>query len=104
MRPAFHAGRWEDCDRLVEIALERFGHIDVLVNNAGMSPLYPSITELTEELYDKTLAVNLKGPFRLTSLVGARMARGDGCSIINVSSVASVQPSPAELPYGAACA
>ncbi len=98
----FHAGRWDDCDRLVDTAFERFGRIDVLVNNAGMSPLYPSITELSEELYDKTLAVNLKGPFRLTSLVGARMAEGDGGSIINVSSVASVQPSPIELPYGAA--
>ncbi len=98
----FHAGHWNDCDRLVETALERFGRIDVLVNNAGMSPLYPSIAELSEELYDKTLAVNLKGPFRLTALVGARMAEGDGGSIINVSSVASVQPSPIELPYGAA--
>jgi NAD(P)-dependent dehydrogenase (short-subunit alcohol dehydrogenase family) len=98
----FHAGRWDDCDRLVETVFAHFGRIDVLVNNAGMSPLYPSITELSEELYDKTLAVNLKGPFRLTSLVGARMAQADGGSIINVSSVASVQPSPVELPYGAA--
>jgi len=98
----FHAGRWNDCDRLVETVLEHFGRIDVLVNNAGMSPLYPSISELSEELYDKTLAVNLKGPFRLTSLVGAKMAEGNGGSIINVSSVASVQPSPTELPYAAA--
>ena len=98
----FHAGRWEDCDRLVETACGRFGGIDVLVNNAGMSPLYPSLVELTEELYDKTLAVNLKGPFRLTSLVGTRMAEGDGGSIINVSSVAAVTPSAIELPYGAA--
>ncbi len=99
---AFHAGRWDDCDRLVETALERFGRIDVLVNNAGMSPLYPSLAELSEELYDKTLAVNLKGPFRLSSLVGTHMAAGDGGSIINVSSTASLQPSPIELPYAAA--
>ena len=48
------------------------------------------------------LAVNLKGPFRISSLVGTRMAAGEGGSIINVSSVAAVQPTPVEAPYGAA--
>lgn len=99
---AFHAGRWADCDALAEAAYGRFGRVDVLVNNAGMSPLYPSLTEVSEELYDKVLAVNLKGPFRLSSLVGARMADGDGGSIINVSSIAAVQPTPGEIPYAAA--
>jgi NAD(P)-dependent dehydrogenase (short-subunit alcohol dehydrogenase family) len=99
---AFHAGRWEDCERLAEAAWERFGRVDVLVNNAGMSPLYPSLEEVSEELYDKVLSVNLKGPFRLSSLVGSRMARERGGSIINVSSVAAVQPTPVEAPYGMA--
>jgi len=67
-----------------------------------MSPLYNSLTEISEELYDKVLGVNLKGPFRLSALVGERMAKGEGGSIINVSSVAAVSPSPAEIPYGAA--
>ena len=74
----------------------------MLVNNAGMSPLYPSLPEVSEDLFDKVLAVNLKGPFRLAALVGARMAAGAGGSIINVSSVASIQPAPVELPYAAA--
>jgi len=99
---AFHAGRWGDCDRLCEAAYERFGHVDVLVNNAGMSPLYPSLPEVTEELYDKVMAVNLKGPFRLSVLVGTRMAADRGGSIINVSSVAAVQPTPGEIAYGTA--
>ena len=47
--------------------------IDVLVNNAGMSPLYPSLPELTEELWHKVMAVNLMGPLRLSALVGERM-------------------------------
>ena len=98
----FHAGRWDDCERLADRAQEHFGKVDVLVNNAGMSPLYPSLAELTEELYDKVLAVNLKGPFRLAALIGTRMAEGQGGSIINVSSVAAVQPTPIEAPYGAA--
>jgi len=99
---ACHVGRWADCDRLVEESYARFGRVDVLVNNAGMSPLYASLSEITEDLYDKVLAVNLKGPFRLSSLVGTRMAEADGGSIINVSSVAAVQPTPVEAPYGAA--
>jgi NAD(P)-dependent dehydrogenase (short-subunit alcohol dehydrogenase family) len=97
-----HVGHWEECDRLVERVHDQFGRVDVLVNNAGMSPLYPSLPEVTEELFDKVLAVNLKGAFRLSSLIGARMATGDGGSIINVSSVAAVQPTPGELPYAAA--
>jgi NAD(P)-dependent dehydrogenase (short-subunit alcohol dehydrogenase family) len=97
-----HVGEWQQCDALIHASYEAFGKVDVLVNNAGMSPLYPSLPEVTEELYDKVLAVNLKGPFRLSSVIGARMAEGDGGSIINVSSVAGVQPSPVEIPYGAA--
>ena len=99
---ACHVGDWSQCDALADAAYQRFGRVDVLVNNAGMSPLYPSLAEVSEELYDKVLAVNLKGPFRLSSLVGTRMAEGNGGSIINVSSVAAVQPSPVEVPYGAA--
>lgn len=97
---ACHVGRWSDCDALVDTVYEQFGHCEVLVNNAGMSPLYGSLPEVTEELYDKVVGVNLKGPFRLSSLVGTRMAEQNGGSIINISSVAAVQPSPAELPYG----
>lgn len=99
---ACHVGRWADCDALFEKTYEVFGRADVLVNNAGMSPLYPSLPECSEELFDKVLAVNLRGPFRLSSLFGARMAEGEGGSIINVSSVAAVQPSPIEIPYAAA--
>ena len=66
----------------------------MLVNNAGMSPLYPDLVSVTEELFDKVVGVNLKGPFRLAALVGARMAAGDGGSIINVSSVAAIRPTP----------
>ncbi len=99
---ACHVGRWEDCDALVDTVWGHFGKVDVLVNNAGMSPTYGSLPEVTQELFDKVLAVNLRGPFRLSSLLGSRMAEGQGGSIINVSTVAAVSPSPAEVPYGAA--
>jgi NAD(P)-dependent dehydrogenase (short-subunit alcohol dehydrogenase family) len=99
---ACHVGRWAELDALVETACQRFGKIDVLVNNAGMSPLYGRPVEITEELWDKVLDVNLKGPFRLCALVGARMLEGDGGSIINVSSTAAVRPRGNIIPYAAA--
>ena len=58
---------------------------------------------MSEELWDKVIGVNLKGPFRLTALVGTRMAAGPyGGSIINVSSTGSLRPAPDMLPYDAA--
>jgi NAD(P)-dependent dehydrogenase (short-subunit alcohol dehydrogenase family) len=99
---ACHVGRWDDCDQLAAAALDRFGHVDVLVNNAGMSPLYPSLPEVGEDLFDKVIGVNLKGPFRLASLLGTHMASGAGGSIINVSSIAAVQPTSGEIPYAVA--
>ena len=86
----------------MDTAYDAFGRVDVLVNNAGMSLLYEDLTEVTEAMWDKVVGLNLKGPFRLTALVGARMAAGDGGSIINVSSTGSIRPAPFMLPYDAA--
>jgi NAD(P)-dependent dehydrogenase (short-subunit alcohol dehydrogenase family) len=97
-----HVGHWTDCDHLVEVVYERFGRCDVLVNNAGMSPLYQDLESVTEEYFDKVHAVNLKGPFRLSALAGARMAGADGGSIINVGTIGSLRPGANELVY--ACA
>ena len=99
---AFHVGEWDQCEALVEAAYERFGRVDIFVNNAGMSPHYPSLPEVTEALWDKVMGVNLKGPFRLMALVATRMALAEGGSVINISSTAAVQPSPFEIPYAAA--
>jgi NAD(P)-dependent dehydrogenase (short-subunit alcohol dehydrogenase family) len=97
-----HVGHWDELDGLAEAAYDAFGRVDVLVNNAGMSPVYDGVDAVSEALFDKVLAVNLKGPFRLAALVGTRMAAGDGGSIINVSSAAAVRPRPDVLPYAAA--
>ena len=97
-----HVGSWTGIEALVEAAYDRFERLDVLVNNAGMSPLFPTLEDVSEALWDKVIDVNLKGPFHLSALVGSRMASGDGGSIINVSSVAAMRPVPDDLPYAAA--
>ena len=97
-----HVGHWDDLQGLVDASYATFGKIDVLVNNAGMAPLYPSLVDVSEELMDKVLGVNLKGPFRLSALVGSRMVEDGGGSIINISSVAAIKPQPTDLPYAAA--
>jgi len=104
---AYHAGEWNDSERLYDAVYAEFDRCDVLVNNAGMSPPYPSVDAISEGLYDKVMDVNLKGPFRLSALIGTRMGGpdhggSDGGSIIFVSSIASHRPSPNELVYGAA--
>ncbi len=89
-----HVGKWDDLKRLSDDAYDRFGRVDILINNAGMSPLAPSMVEVEEALFDKIVDVNFKGVYRLATLVGSRMAAGTGGSIINVSSIGSLLPSP----------
>lgn len=99
---ACHVARWDDVDRLVEEVYGELGKVDVLINNAGMSPTYDGLLEITEKMWASVLGVNLLGPFRLSTLVGTRMAaRGSG-SIVNISTVGAVQPDPAYLPYATA--
>ena len=97
---ACHVGDWSQCDHLIEAAVGTFGHIDVLVNNAGIAPVPPSIGEVTSELFDKTIGVNLKGPLRLSGQAAPHMPPGS--AIINISSKASLHPNPVTAVYAAA--
>jgi NAD(P)-dependent dehydrogenase (short-subunit alcohol dehydrogenase family) len=67
-----------------------------------MSPLYESLSSVTEKLFDTVINLNLKGPFRLSALVGERMVAAGGGAIINVSSTGSLRPDGHMLPYAAA--
>lgn len=93
---------WDQCTALVDAVYDEFGRTDVLINNAGLSPLYPSLAEVSEEYFDKVIGVNLKGPFRLSALIGQRMAEDGGGAIINVGSIEAIRPNPHSLPYAAA--
>jgi len=99
---ACHVGRWDAVEELVREAYRRVTRIEILVNNAGIAPTYPAMTEISEDLFDKTVAVNLKGPLRLGVLIGARMAADGGGSIINISSVSAIRPRPGTAVYAAA--
>src|ERR1700682_4881908 len=89
-----HVGRWDELDGLVAAAYDRFGKVDTLINNAGMSPVYEKQTDVAEKLFDAVVNLNLKGPFRLSALVGERMVAAGRGSIINVSTAGSPRPGP----------
>src|ERR1700759_3007526 len=97
-----HVGRWDQLDGLVEATYERFGKVDTLINNAGMSPLYDKLSNVTEKLFDSVMNLNLKGPFRLSALVGERMVAAGSGSIVNVSSTGLLRPNRGLIPYAAA--
>jgi NAD(P)-dependent dehydrogenase (short-subunit alcohol dehydrogenase family) len=99
---AFNVSDWDQCEELVGTVYQEFARVDVLINNAGLSPHYPSLEQVSQELFDKVIAVNLRGPFRLSALIGSRMAAGEGGSIINIGSVEAIRPQVEALPYAAA--
>jgi NAD(P)-dependent dehydrogenase (short-subunit alcohol dehydrogenase family) len=88
-----------DVVALIEAAVRRFGGIDIMVNNAGIAPVVDFL-DVTEELLDRVLDVNLKGAFYGTQAAGRQMiAQGRGGVIINMSSINSGLANPNVAPY-----
>jgi NAD(P)-dependent dehydrogenase (short-subunit alcohol dehydrogenase family) len=95
-----HVGDWDQCAALIDTTVAELGRIDVLVNNAGIAPVPPSLIEVTPDLFDKTIAVNVKGPLRLTALAAEHMSAGG--AVINNSSKASLHPMSFTVVYAVA--
>jgi NAD(P)-dependent dehydrogenase (short-subunit alcohol dehydrogenase family) len=91
---AAHAGRQEDLERLVKGAMDRFGRIDILINNAGTNPYVGPVLEAEPAAWDKTFEVNVRGIFLLTKLVYKAWMEEHGGSVVNVASVGGLRPGP----------
>jgi dehydrogenase/reductase SDR family member 4 len=96
---AAHVGKMEDIARLIEEAEGKFGHVNVLINNAGTNPYFGPIVDSDERAWDKTFEVNLKGPYVLSRLLAKKMMLSGGGSIVNIASVAGLQAAPLQGIY-----
>jgi NAD(P)-dependent dehydrogenase (short-subunit alcohol dehydrogenase family) len=85
------------CRSVIDKAVEEFGHIDVLVNNAAYQMTHESIEEITDEEWQHTFDVNITAMFRLVQAALPHL--GDRASIINTSSINYDTPRPTLLPY-----
>ncbi len=89
-----HMGDLAGIERLVEGTLEKYGTIDILVNNAATNPVFCSTAEIEEPAWDKIMDVNVKGVFFLTQKVGKVLCEKGSGSVINISSEAAFCPTP----------
>ncbi|MFK8028710.1 MAG: glucose 1-dehydrogenase [Gammaproteobacteria bacterium] len=88
-----HAGVQSDIDAVFKAIDEQFGRIDILINNGATNPYYGPMAQTPEEAFDKTMTVNVKGPFMMTSAAVERMVKQGGGSIVTVASITAFNPS-----------
>jgi NAD(P)-dependent dehydrogenase (short-subunit alcohol dehydrogenase family) len=89
---ATHTGDRNQVQALVQQTVEAFGTVDIAVNNAATNPHYGALLEATEEQWDKTLQVNVKGYYWLCQAVAPLMLERGSGKIINMASVAGLTP------------
>ena len=94
-----HVGHAEELKELAVAASDKFGPVNVLINNAGTNPYYGPIIEAEEWAWDKTMDVNLKAPYMLSQIVARQMIDNGGGSIVNIASIAGLSAAPAQGIY-----
>jgi NAD(P)-dependent dehydrogenase (short-subunit alcohol dehydrogenase family) len=97
---ACHMGKPDQINAFFDKVLETYGRVDILVNNAATNPHFGPLLDATEEAWNKTLDVNLKGPFLMIQAAGRIMSEKGGGSIINIASVAAFRANPMQGIYG----
>lgn len=100
MALACHMGDWEAIPRFIQAVHERFGRIDVLVNNAGINPARITAADMTLEYWRKVFSVNVEGPLRASQCVAPIMRDQGGGSIINIGTMAAYSGGAAVCAYG----
>ncbi len=80
--------------KLVDAALEKYGGLDIVVNNAASNPVFGPVIQNEDWAFDKIMSVNVKAPFELSKLAYPIMKQRGGGSIINISSIAGDTPDP----------
>ena len=98
---ACHVGDWDAIPVFVEQVRSRFGRIDVLVNNAGITPTRETPSEITLDVWRKIFSVNVEGPLRMAQCVAPIMRAHGGGSIINIASMAAYSGGTVVCAYGA---
>jgi NAD(P)-dependent dehydrogenase (short-subunit alcohol dehydrogenase family) len=99
---ACHVGKWDEVPAFVERVVQRFGRIDVLVNNAGISPSFCNVEKITLDFWRKVFSVNLEGALRTSQLVAPIMRDAGGGSIIHIATMGAYQGGgPGNSAYGA---
>lgn len=97
---AAHMGDEDTIGALVQRAVDAFGGVDILVNNAATNPHFGALTTATTSQWDKIMQVNLRGAFWLCHQVIPVMQQRGGGKIINMASVAGIRPQPGMGIYG----
>ncbi len=96
---ACHAGHLDEIEALMGFVRDEFGRLDILINNAATNPHYGPATELPPGAFDKTVEVNLKGPYYMTSLAIPLMLENGSGAIVNVASIAALTSMPGQTVY-----
>ena len=96
---ACHSGKLEEIESLIQTVRQNYGQLDILINNAATNPYYGPAGDISPEAFNKTLEVNLRGPYFMMSAALPLMIESGGGSMVNVASIAALKPAKGQAVY-----